>query len=116
MTNTLDTGATGAYSERVIAVESVESLERETDTGQVVAVAERWREHRGLSHSAFARAMGREPADWAHMRSGRRGAPPAFVRALRRDIREREPGTHWLTLLDEAILADAVERIEQGES
>lgn len=77
--------------------------------GQVTTVAEALRREVGLQHQEFVDALGRDKAEWAHMRAGRRGASDGFARALR--VYAASVGGIWPSRVDVAIQADALARV-----
>lgn len=73
---------------------------------RVTGVADELRRVQGLRHQEFVEALGRDKSEWAHMRSGRRGASPAFTRALR--VYAAQVGGIWPSRVDVAIQQDAL--------
>lgn len=78
----------------------------QSSTEQVTVVADQLRQAAGLGHVEFMEALGRDKTEWAHMRAGRRGASPAFTRALR--AYAARTGGIWPSRVDVAIQQDAL--------
>ncbi|HXI16517.1 MAG TPA: hypothetical protein VNM48_09100 [Chloroflexota bacterium] len=81
-------------------------METSARASRVTVVADELRVALGATHQEFVAAMQRDKTEWAHMRAGRRGASPAFMRALRACA--AHAGGIWPSRVDVAIQQDAL--------